>query len=147
MEDNRLLKPTDIPLIITSRTSSPDQSLKNPENGKNGKNRGSDKKKTRNTGSGSLKYDIGARNNSITNLKIPTKWSSVKIKGTGFIDSRKSIVKIESCNGMPNLALNASKEYLGLKSPTPGAIKNLGEVKFNDVSKMYEIWSQILEEK
>lgn len=130
MEDKRLLKPTDIPLIITSHNSSPEPQEKNPENTKR---RGSDKKKSsRNTtGSGSLKYEIGTRNNSVANIKIPTKWSSVRIKGTGFIDSRKSVVKIESCNGMPNLALSG-KEYSGLKSPNANnvPIKNFGEVIF-----------------
>lgn len=70
-------------------------------------------RKGRNIG-GSLKYDIG-RNNSVSNLiPLPAKWSSVRIKGTGFNDSRKSVVKIEPCNGAPNIN---KKEYEILTSP------------------------------
>lgn len=130
MEDSRFLKPTDIPLIITSPNSSPELELKNPENTKSIKRRNSERKKSNNrssaTGSGSLKYEIGARHNSVSNVKIPAKWSSVRIKGTGFVDSRKSVVKIESCNGMPNIALTG-KELSGLKSPNPVNNKNFGE--------------------
>lgn len=125
MEDNRLLKPIDIPLIITSQTSSPEASTKNPEHGL--KKRGSERRKSKPTaGSGSLKYEIGTRASSITNLKIPAKWSSVRIKGTGFNESRKSVVRIEPCNGMPNMAL-AHKDplHVGLKSPNPAPIKEV----------------------
>lgn len=121
MEDNRLLKPTDIPLIITSRTSSPD-ATKEPE--------GSKKKRQNKPppGSGSLKYEIGTRTSSISNLKCPAKWSSVRIKGTGFNESRKSVVKIEPCNGMPNVALSGNKDtnhVAGLKTPNPAPIKEV----------------------
>lgn len=119
MEDNRLLKPTDIPLIITSRTSSPDVS-KDLDGS-------SDKKWGGKAGSGSLKYEIGTRTSSIGNLKCPAKWSSVRIKGTGFKESRKSVVKIEPCNGMPNVALSGNKDHLaGVKSPNPAPIKEVG---------------------
>ncbi|KAK9700806.1 Ion transport protein [Popillia japonica] len=136
----RLLKPVDIPLIITSSSSSPEGSRKTilaaPETGDIRKlsidsrrkcfemspksptiqenRKHSVDKKGRNVG-GSLKYEIG-RNESVSNLiKLPAKWSSVRIKGTGFKDSRKSVVKIESCNGLPNAGI--IKDYENLKSP------------------------------
>lgn len=75
--------------------------------------------KSRNVG-GSLKYDIG-RNHSVTNLiNFPIKWSSVRIKGTGFDESRKSVVKVEPCNGIPNMNV----DYHNLKSPTSSHNKN-----------------------
>lgn len=115
-----MLKPTDIPLIITSTSSSPDTSRKfrDAEPPRKSSDVGTRKRsvdgKSRNAG-GSLKYDIG-RNNSATNLVAATaaKWSSVRIKGTGFNDSRRSVVKVEPCNGAPNSGL---KEYQNLASP------------------------------
>lgn len=133
-EEQRLLKPIDIPLIITSASSTPDSGRKFEKEvnldsrtidvkGKEeeeeevlrrnstGGRKQSDAK-SRNVG-GSLKYEIG-RNKSASNLiGLPAKWSSVRIKGTGYNDSRKSVVKIEPCNGIPNIA----KEYVNLKSP------------------------------
>lgn len=134
VEEQRLLKPTDIPLIITSTSSSPDTTRKfEPKEEKRldskteeilrrsstcgGRKKSVDSSKRRdskgrNVG-GSLKYEIG-RNKSASNLiGLPAKWSSVRIKGTGYDDSRKSVVKIEPCNGIPNMA----KEYANLKSP------------------------------
>lgn len=145
MEDNRLLKPTDIPLIITSQMSSPEGSGRSSEPSRK---RTSDKKKSRSStasgtgtvaASGSLKYEIGARDSSITNLKIPTKWSSVRIKGTGFNESRKSVVKIEPCNGMPNVNLNNkdSGHHLGLKSPNPAPIKEVTETVSYCLQRLY----------
>ncbi|GJQ79894.1 hypothetical protein Trydic_g18341 [Trypoxylus dichotomus] len=140
MMGERLLKPVDIPLIITSANSSPETGRKTtliaPETGDVRKlsidsrrkcfetsqktshidenRKHSVDKKGRNVG-GSLKYEIG-RNESVTNLiNLPAKWSSVRIKGTGFKDSRKSVVKIESCNGLPNIG--SKKDYENLKSP------------------------------
>lgn len=137
-EEQCLLKTIDIPLIITSTTSSPDTMRKDLEKKSSSKaeeklrgssidgdgdDSGGVRKKSmdgtrrrdskgRNVG-GSLKYEIG-RNKSASNLiDFPAKWSSVRIKGTGYHDSRKSIVKIEPCNGIPNMA----KEYTSLKSP------------------------------
>lgn len=133
-EEQRLLKPIDIPLIITSASSSPDTARKFDANEEKKVNKteemfrrcstSSGRKKSldstkrrdskgRNVG-GSLKYEIG-RNKSASNLiGLPAKWSSVRIKGTGYNDSRKSVVKIEPCNGIPNIA----KEYTSnLKSP------------------------------
>lgn len=134
------LKPVDIPLIITSNHSSPDASRKRcdtpltlelaPAPIEMRKNSIDSRKKSldsrqrseerraslerKSKVGGSLKYDIG-RNNSVSNLiNPPAKWSSVRIKGTGFKDSRKSVVKIEPCNGAPNIN---KKEYENLKSP------------------------------
>lgn len=148
-EEQRLLKPTDIPLIITSASSSPDTSRKfdskeksgngskteeklrrsSTGGGGGGRKKSVDKRrdsKGRNVG-GSLKYDIG-RNKSASNLiGLPAKWSSVRIKGTGYNDSRKSVVKIEPCNGIPNIA----KDYANLKSPNPSTSHmkpNIGNV-------------------
>lgn len=66
---------------------------------------------------GSLKYDIGRERSSV--IGFPVKWSSVRIKGTGYEDSTK--VKVEPCNGMP-----LGMEYDKLLSPTTGTpvIKN-----------------------
>lgn len=124
----RLLKPTDIPLIITSATSSPDsmgeqvRKHRKPsldERQRRRPSQVSDRTPTTATATsriagGSLKYDIG-RNNSIANLiHFPAaKWSSVRVKGTGYKDSRKSVVKIEPCNGT---ALKGG-DYESLKSP------------------------------
>lgn len=119
--EERLLKPVDIPLIITSTSSSPDTSRKfeDTEPLRKLSDAPSRKRsldgKSRNPG-GSLKYEIG-RNNSATNLVASTaaKWSSVRIKGTGYHDSRKSVVKIEPCNGAPN---NGLKDFQNLTSPS-----------------------------
>lgn len=131
MEESRFLKPSDIPSIITSHDSSPEFQLKTPDNSKSIKRKNNQRRKSGNrasaTGSGSLKYEIGTRKSSVPNVNVPTKWSSVRIKGTGFIDSRKSVVKIESCNGIPNLVLSG-KELSGLKSPNNVPNKNFGEV-------------------
>lgn len=153
----RLLKPVDIPLIITSTNSSPETSRKmslaapdfgdvrklsidsrrrcfeNPPKSPIAVEPSSRKhsvdKKGRNVG-GSLKYEIG-RNESVTNfIKLPAKWSSVRIKGTGFKDSRRSVVRIESCNGLPNISGN-KKDYENLKepiSPTNHMKTNIGNV-------------------
>lgn len=163
--EGHLLKPTDIPLIITSTNSSPEITRRNllPETksteyrkhsfdqrtniddknlikapSSNVTNLDARKLSTSGTGpgtsknrniiGGSLKIDIG-RNNSVTNLiNLPAKWSSVRIKGTGFKDSRKSVVKIEPCNGIPNISLQ-KKEYETLMSPTQAHLKpHLGNV-------------------
>lgn len=154
-EEQRLLKPTDIPLIITSASSSPDTSRKfdqakeeknvadkteeslrrsSHDTGRKKSSMDVDSikrrdSKSRNVG-GSLKYEIG-RNKSATNLiGLPAKWSSVRIKGTGYHDSRKSVVKIEPCNGIPNIA----KDYANLKSPNPSTAHmkpNIGNVSMN----------------
>lgn len=147
-EEQRLLKPIDIPLIITSASSSPDTSrkfelkdeketIKTEEVLRRCSTSSARKKsvdstkrrdsKGRNVG-GSLKYEIG-RNKSASNLiGLPAKWSSVRIKGTGYNDSRKSVVKIEPCNGIPNIA----KEYAAnLKSPNSSTTHmkpNIGNV-------------------
>lgn len=145
--EGHLLKPTDIPLIITSTNSSPEITRRNlqPETSELRKNsinlecyNLSDRKlsggcKSRNIG-GSLKIDFG-RNNSATNLiNLPAKWSSVRIKGTGFDDSRKSIVKIEPCNGLPNFGL--ATEYDNLLSPSQANLKpHLGNVSSANFAK------------
>lgn len=150
MMEGRLLKPIDIPLIITSTNSSPEITRRNllPETSDSSRKHSFDQRnlndeknltidtidkrrkssttttattidrvKNRNVIGGSLKIDIG-RNNSATNLiQLPAKWSSVRIKGTGFKDSRKSVVKIEPCNGIPNVGL-PKKDYETLLSPT-----------------------------
>lgn len=118
MEDNRLLKPTDIPLIITSQSSQAIQETRRRST--------DNKKKKHSSAGGSLKYEIGSRASSIPSLKCPAKWSSVRIKGTGFNESRKSVVKIEPCNGMPNVQLaNKDGNHVGLKSPNPAPIKEV----------------------
>lgn len=135
----------DIPLIITSTTSTPEttryskrkRSSKRSPDSKSWK---SDSRKTSESKSpdgdeytprkgrtvigGSLKCNI-SRNHSI--LSFPVKWSSVRIKGTGFDDSRKSVVRIEPCNGIPNMNV----DFQNLKSPTQGNMKNnIGNVSF-----------------
>lgn len=76
-----------------------------------------------------MKYEIG-RNRSVTNL-INLKWSSVRIKGTGYDESRKSIVKIEPCNGISNMGIGIKQEYINLKSPTDTSVKNnIGNVSY-----------------
>lgn len=144
MCDNTNLK--DIPLIITSTTSTPEttrrsKKKRSSKQSTDTKSWRSDSRKTseskspdageyprrtsRNVVGGSLKCDIG-RNHSV--LNFPVKWSSVRIKGTGFEDSRKSVVKIEPCNGMPNLNL----DFQQVKSPTQGNKKNnIGNVSFS----------------
>lgn len=149
--EGHLLKPTDIPLIITSTNSSPEITRRNlipetsefrkhsfdhrniPDESRTLTQQQTDRKlstdrgnKNRNIG-GSLKIDIG-RNNSVSNLiNLPAKWSSVRIKGTGFKDSRKSIVKIEPCNGIPNLGLPI-KDYETLLGTKPQQLEQLGNV-------------------
>lgn len=87
---------------------------------------------------GSLKYEIG-RNKSASNLiGLPAKWSSVRIKGTGYHDSRKSVVKIEPCNGIPNMA----KDYTNLKSPNASMKPHIGNVSngrggLNEISLIF----------
>ncbi|VEN49840.1 unnamed protein product, partial [Callosobruchus maculatus] len=122
--------PTDIPLIITSATSTPET---NRRESKHKRSSGSASRKTSETKSppederrksrtigGSLKVGIG-RNQSVTNLmNFPIKWSSVRVKGTGFEESMKTTVKLERCNGIPNMNV----DYTNLKSPTSGHMKN-----------------------
>lgn len=128
MTDHRLLQPTEIPLIITSTSSSPDTSRKiddcRRKSAETRKASTSSNVKNLQSG-GSFKYEIG-RNRSVSNLiSLPAKWSSVRIKGTGFKESRKSVVKLESCNGLP-----IKKEYQNLLSPTQNnqVKKNIGNV-------------------
>lgn len=125
-----LLQPTEIPLIITSTNSSPDASRKTDES-KQRKSVDLFKQGTNNDAKnlqagGSFKYEIG-RNRSVSNLiNLPAKWSSVRIKGTGFNESRKSVVKIEGCNGLPVVG---KIEYQNLLSPTNSQVKkNIGNV-------------------
>lgn len=127
---DHLLQPTEIPLIITSTNSSPDASRKIDDSRKR-KSIDLLKQGTKNEGKniqagGSFKYEIG-RNRSVSNLiNLPAKWSSVRIKGTGFTESRKSVVKIEGCNGLP---IVGKKEYQNLLSPTNSQVKkNIGNV-------------------
>lgn len=133
--------PKDIPLIITSATSTPETSKRDTKKSKRNSESKSSKSESRKTSEskspetdgssrknrivgGSLKYDIG-RNQSVTNLiNFPIKWSSVRIKGTGFEESSKSVVKLEPCNGIPNVNL----DYQNLKSPTSGKKNNIGNV-------------------
>lgn len=135
--EERLLKPADIPLIITSATSSPETSRKfeyqppedvptdNPPKQQQNRRKRSVEGKNRTTG-GSLKYEIGRNGSSSSNLiDLPMKWSSVRIKGTGFHDSRRSIVKIEPCNGIPGNTSLCNKEYQNLKSPSAAAGHNM----------------------
>ncbi|KAJ8913661.1 hypothetical protein NQ315_007378 [Exocentrus adspersus] len=140
MGDHHLVPPTEIPLIITSTTSTPEATRRDASNKQPKKESRSESRKasesrspetaecyrrkssvygkSRNVG-GSLKYDIG-RNRSVTNLiNFPIKWSSVRIKGTGFEESRKSVVKVEPCNGIPNMNV----DYHNL-SPTSSHNKN-----------------------
>ncbi|EFA05339.2 Potassium voltage-gated channel protein eag-like Protein [Tribolium castaneum] len=124
MTDHRLLPPTDIPLIITSTSSSPESSRKIGDRRK-ASSVGSEKngKNVNLQAGGSFKYEIG-RNRSVSNLiNLPAKWSSVRIKGTGFKESRKSVVKLESCNGLP-----LKKEFQNLLSPQNQVKKNIGDV-------------------
>lgn len=134
----------DIPLIITSTTSTPDtirrsknkqSSKQSADSCKSDSRKTSESKspngeeyprlKSRNLVGGSLKYDF-RRNHSV--LSFPVKWSSVRVKGTGFDDSRKSIIKIEPCNGIPNMNL----DFQNVKSPTQGHMKNnIGNVSFS----------------
>lgn len=145
--DEHYLKPADIPLIITSANSSPETLRKNSDNVRlitdkvydsksdneedTNKN-SSDNSKVidshyklsaeRRTLGGSLKYEIGRTRSGSTIINVPAKWSSVRIKGTSFNDSRKSIVKLEPCNGI-GLAGN---DYQNLKNAHN--ITNFGEV-------------------
>lgn len=145
--EDRYLKPTDIPLIITSTNSSPEAlrkksdsvqllSSRSPEKQEEtgAKRKNSEKRKLsdaqyklnadRKSLGGSLKYEIG-RNRSASNLiTVPAKWSSVRIRGTGFNDSRKSVVKIEPCNGIGNVGV----DYKNLKNAHHNNMKNIGEV-------------------
>lgn len=163
MEDSLPL-PTDIPLIITSSTSTPETSRKRPsvsarrsqkgpkvarKESVDGRQANSDNTshlttagdtlsqnrkhscdgKNRTVVGGSLKYEIG-RNRSVTNL-INLKWSSVRIKGTGYDESRKSVVKIEPCNGISGMGLGKMQDYVNLKSPTDANVKNnIGNVSY-----------------
>lgn len=73
---------------------------------------------------GSLKYDRERERPSV--IGYPIKWSSVRIKGTGFEDSTK--VKVEPCNGMP-----MGVDYEKIVSPTTGGAtgnmkNNIGNV-------------------
>lgn len=156
-EQRHLLRPTtDIPLIITSTNSSPDatwrqdlnkeeerksiaskseeplllrkDSMENEDDGEKGGKR----RESRNVG-GSLKYEIG-RNKSASNLiNLPAKWSSVRIKGTGYYDSRKSVVKIEPCNGIPNIL---TKDYGNLKSPNSSTGTHMKSHNIGNVSRI-----------
>jgi hypothetical protein len=130
---DHLLQPTEIPLIITSTNSSPDAS----RNVADRRRKSVDVRKQSTHGEGktlqpggSFKYEIG-RNRSVSNLiSLPAKWSSVRIKGTGFNESRKSIVKIEACNGLP---MGKNMEYQNLLSPTQNQVKkNIGNVSGRD---------------
>lgn len=135
----------DIPFIITSTTSTPKTSRRNRKNRQakstDSKSWKSDSRKTSDSRSpkcgdyprrksrtvvgGSLKYE-NRRNQSI--LNFPVKWSSVRIKGTGFCDSRRSVIKIEPCNGIPSVNV----DYHHMKSPTQSHMKNnIGNVSFS----------------
>ncbi|CAH1998838.1 unnamed protein product [Acanthoscelides obtectus] len=147
--------PTDIPLIITSATSTPEthRETKRKKLSKSStKSSRSDSRKTSDTKSpqederrksrtigGSLKIDVG-RNRSVSNLmNFPIKWSSVRVKGTGFEESTKTSVKLERCNGIPNMNL----EYTNLKSPTSGHKKNnIGNVS----AKVLSLGADVLPE-
>ena len=140
---DHLLQPTEIPLIITSTNSSPDASRKiescsrrksvdtrkQSTNGSDANKNGAKNSRNLPVG-GSFKYEIG-RNRSVSNLiNLPAKWSSVRIKGTGFNESRKSVVKIEACNGLPI----GKKDYQNLLSPTQSQVKkNIGNVSVSKV--------------
>ncbi|CAG9831969.1 unnamed protein product [Diabrotica balteata] len=129
------LIPTDIPLIITSTTSTPEPSRRqksskksiasksskseSPKTNESKSPEAETRRKSRTIG-GSLKYEIGRNQSAANLLNFPIKWSSVRIKGPGFDESRKSVVKIEPCNGMPNMSL----DFHNLKSPTQANIKN-----------------------
>ncbi|CAG9772167.1 unnamed protein product [Ceutorhynchus assimilis] len=76
----------------------------------------STEQRKKSTVGGSLKYDIGRERSSI--IGFPVKWSSVRIKGTGYEDSTK--VKVEPCNGMP-----MGVDYDKLVSPTTNNIGNV----------------------
>lgn len=122
----------DIPLIITSTTSTPETSRRtvtkhrpserSPDSQKTSDSKSPERGeyprlKSRNVVGGSLKYELG-RNHP--ELSCPVKWSSVRIKGTGFDESRKSVIKIEPCNGIPNMNV----DFQHVKSPTQGHMKN-----------------------
>lgn len=144
MGDNLNLK--DIPLIITSTTSTPETTRRDKEKRSSRKSTDSKswksdsqktndrkspsgreylRRKSRPVVGGSLKYEL-SRNHSV--LSIPVKWSSVRIKGSGYDESRQSIVKCEPCNGIPNMNL----DYQHVKSPTQNQMKNqIGNVSFS----------------
>lgn len=95
---------------------------------------------------GSFKYEIGTRNRSLSNLiGLPktAKWSSVRIKGTGFTESRKSIVKIE-CNSNGNIPKDYQNLIVDNNSPTTTTTqtnnnntvkKNIGNVSVSSEKK------------
>ncbi|KAJ8970267.1 hypothetical protein NQ317_017162 [Molorchus minor] len=172
--DDHLILSADIPLIITSTTSTPEaarretkrkdnrkrSSRKNSEN-RSAETRTSDSKSpdspkspedyTRKDGScgrgrnigGSLKCDIG-RNRSLSNIKnFPIKWSSVRIKGTGFDESGRSVVKIEPCNGIPNMNV----DYHNLTSPTSqNKKKNIGNYNYFNLLQVLSLGADVLPE-
>lgn len=135
----------DIPFIITTTTTTPEtnrcsRKKRQPKRSTDSKICNSDsrkssgskspkcsenyRRKSRNIVGGSLKYEI-RRTHSI--LSFPVKWSSVRMNGTGFCDSRRSVIKIEPCNGIPNMNL----DYHHMKSPTQSHMKNnIGNVSF-----------------
>ncbi|KAF5287614.1 hypothetical protein FQA39_LY15817 [Lamprigera yunnana] len=145
--DEPFLKPTEIPVIITSTNSSPESNRKKSDSihlistkcidkHDETENLNLEKRKLSDVQSrlanerkslgGSLKYEIG-RNRSASNLiSVPAKWSSVRIRGTGFDDSRKSIVKIEPYNGIGTGPLTGP-DYKNLNSHHNN-IKNIGDV-------------------
>lgn len=153
--DDRLLKPADIPLIITSTNSSPESTRKNSDSIHLLAYKSTDKSDGRGTDShkksidkrivsgdnqyklnaerkslgGSLKYEIGRNRSSSNLINVPAKWSSVRIKGTGFNDSRKSVVKVEPCNGIGNIGLGGG-DYQNLKNSHHTNMKNIGDVSF-----------------
>lgn len=119
------LRPSDIPLIITSTNSNPEFARKGSESNPllaeepppdqcQRKNKPVQdeygKRGDRKSLGGSLKYDIG-RQSVGSIIPVKAKWSSVRVRGTGYNDSRKSVVKIEPCNGIGSMG---SPEYKNL---------------------------------
>lgn len=132
-EPKKQLRPSDIPLIITSTNSNLEFARKGsegnpllsdeppPDQAKEEVEEESGKRKCL---GGSLKYEIG-RNRSMGNIiPVKAKWSSVRIRGTGYNDSRKSVVKVEPCNGIGTLG---TSEYMNLANAHQN-MKKGGEV-------------------
>lgn len=119
-EPKKQLRPSDIPLIITSTNTNLEFARKGsesnpllsdeppPDQAREEEQQECGKRKCL---GGSLKYEIG-RNRSMGNIiPVKAKWSSVRIKGTGYNDSTKSVVKVEPCNGIGTMG---SPEYINL---------------------------------
>lgn len=130
-EAKKQTRPSDIPLIITSTNSKLEFVRKwsegNPLLSDEAREEVEDESGKRKCLGGSLKYEIG-RNRSLGNIiPVKAKWSSVRIRGTGYNDSRKSVVKVEPCNGIGTMG---TPEYMNLANAHQNT-KKAGDVSIS----------------